>query len=79
MNKKVVDILSHWGKASLLHAGTPPPLVRKAVVEKMRGDLEEDSHMLLVGMQITVATIELEDSSVGTVPASNASHINQSR
>lgn len=45
----------------------------------MQGDLEEDPHMLLVGMRITVATIELEDSSVGTVPASNTSHVNQSR
>lgn len=49
------------------------------MLEKMPGDLEEDPHMLLVGMQITVATVELEDSSVGTVPASNASHINQLR
>lgn len=51
----------------------------EGVLEKMQRDLEEDPHKLLVGMQITVATVELEDSSVGTVPASNAFHINQSR
>lgn len=45
------------------------------MLEKMQRDLEEDPHKLLVGMQITVATVELEDSSVGTVPASNAFQI----